>query len=70
MPEGMSGMDLAEHMLAEEPELHIVFTSGYSDDVVNPEILERTNARFLAKPYAYTDLTRIVRECLDHKPTG
>ena len=69
MPEGISGMDLAEHMLAEQPGLRVIFTSGYSDDVVSPEILERTNARFLAKPYAYTDLTRIVRECLDRKPT-
>ncbi len=67
MPEGMSGMELAEYMLAEEPTLHVVFTSGYSDDVVSPEVLERTNALFLAKPYAYTDLTRVVRECLDKK---
>jgi len=66
MPEGISGLELAEHMLAEQPGLRIIFTSGYSDDVVSPEVLERTNARFLAKPYAYTDLTRIVRECLDH----
>jgi CheY-like chemotaxis protein len=70
MPEGISGMELAEHMLAEQPGLRIIFTSGYSDDVVSPEILERTNARFLAKPYGYADLTRIVRECLDHKPVA
>ncbi len=70
MPEGISGLELAEHMLAEQPALRIIFTSGYSDDVVGPEVLERTNARFLAKPYAYTDLTRIVRECLDHNATG
>ena len=68
MPEGMSGMELADHMLAQQPDLRIIFTSGYSDDVVSPEILERTNGRFLAKPYAYSDLTRIVRECLDEKP--
>jgi FixJ family two-component response regulator len=68
MPEGISGMDIAEHMLAEQPGLRIIFTSGYSDDIVSPEILQRCNGRFLAKPYAYADLVRQVRECLDHKP--
>jgi FixJ family two-component response regulator len=67
MPEGMSGMDLAEKMIAEQPTLRVIFTSGYSDDIVSPEMLARTNARFLPKPYAYTDLTRLVRESLDKK---
>ena len=67
MPEGISGLELAEKMLAERPGLCVIFTSGYSDDVVSPEFLERTHSRFLAKPYAYSDLTRLVRECLDGK---
>jgi len=67
MPEGVSGMELAEKMLAEQPALRVIFTSGYSDDIFSPEILERTNAKFLPKPYSYTDLTRLVRESLDGK---
>ncbi len=67
MPEGMSGMDLAEKMIAEQPTLKVIFTSGYSDDIVSPEMLARTNAKFLPKPYAYADLTRLVRESLDKK---
>jgi signal transduction histidine kinase/ActR/RegA family two-component response regulator len=67
MPEGVSGMDLAEHMVQDHPELKIIFASGYSDDVVSQEFLTRTGSRFLAKPYTYTDLTRLVRECLDGK---
>jgi FixJ family two-component response regulator len=67
MPEGVSGMELAEKMLAEQPGLLVIFTSGYSDDIVSPEVLERTNARFLPKPYSHNDLTQIVRESLDHK---
>jgi CheY-like chemotaxis protein len=70
MPENISGLELADYMLAQQPELNIIFTSGYSDDVVSPEILERTNALFLPKPYSYTDLTRIVRECLDRQPAS
>jgi signal transduction histidine kinase/CheY-like chemotaxis protein/HAMP domain-containing protein len=67
MPEGISGMDLAEKMIAERPELRVIFTSGYSDDIVSPETLARTNAKFLPKPYAYADLTRLVREALNRK---
>ncbi len=67
MPEGISGLELADKMLAERPALRVVFTSGYSDDVVSPDYLARTGARFLAKPYSYADLTRYVRECLDRK---
>ncbi len=67
MPEGVSGMDIAEKMVAEHPSLRVIFTSGYSDDIVSPEILARNNAKFLPKPYAYTDLTRLVREALEGK---
>jgi CheY-like chemotaxis protein len=67
MPEGISGMQLAEKMIAEQPTLQVIFTSGYSDDIVNPEILQRTHARFLPKPYAYTDLTQMVRDSLNEK---
>jgi signal transduction histidine kinase/ActR/RegA family two-component response regulator/HAMP domain-containing protein len=69
MPEGVSGMELAEQMIASRPRLRVIFTSGYSDDMVSPEILARNNARFLPKPYAYADLTRLVRECLNDGQT-
>ena len=68
MPEGVSGMELAEKMLAEQPTLRVIFTSGYSDDIVSAEVLERHNAQFLPKPYSYADLTRIVRSGLNRKP--
>ncbi|HEX9048486.1 MAG TPA: ATP-binding protein [Verrucomicrobiae bacterium] len=69
MPEGISGMELAEKMVAEQPTLHVIFTSGYSDDIVSPETLARNNAKFLPKPYSYAELTRIVRESLNRKST-
>jgi FixJ family two-component response regulator len=56
-------------MIAEQPSLRVIFTSGYSDDIVSPENLERNHARFLPKPYSYADLTKLVRESLDQKNT-
>ena len=65
MPEGVSGVELAERLLASQPELKIIFTSGYTANEVNPELLAKTSARFLQKPYAHTDLAKTVRDCLD-----
>jgi FixJ family two-component response regulator len=65
MPEGVSGMELAERLVAEAPKVKIVFMSGYTSDDVNPEVLQRTNASFIQKPYGTAELTKIVRDCLD-----
>jgi len=65
MPEGMTGNELAEHLLAAQPRLRIIFTSGYTDHDVNPDLLARSNALYLPKPYTDAVLARAVRECLD-----
>jgi len=65
MPDGVSGADLVEKLLASQPRLKIVFTSGYTADAVNQEMLTRTGASFLSKPYAQAELTKTVRDCLD-----
>jgi CheY-like chemotaxis protein len=65
MPEGMSGVDLAEWLLADRPDLKIVFTSGYSSTEIGEELLTRSQARFLQKPYSHVALARAVRDCLD-----
>jgi signal transduction histidine kinase/CheY-like chemotaxis protein len=65
MPEGVSGVELAEKLLAAQPNLKIIFTSGYTADEVSPEVLARTRAQFLQKPYSHASLAKIVRECLD-----
>ena len=49
MPEGISGVDLAKQLLASQPRLKVIFTSGYTANEVNPELLVKMNARFLAQ---------------------
>jgi CheY-like chemotaxis protein len=65
MPEGVSGVDLAEKLLTTQPDLKIIFTSGYTADEVSPEVLARTKANFLQKPYTHNDLAKAVRDSLD-----
>ena len=65
MPDGISGMDLAERLLSDRPDLKIIFTSGYTATEINAELLSRSQASFLQKPYSVTTLARAVRDCLD-----
>ena len=69
MPEGMSGRELVEQLLAERPALKVVFMSGYSGDAVGQDtaFLRRTRTRFLQKPCHWHTLLRTVRESLDEK---
>ncbi|MBU6410655.1 MAG: hybrid sensor histidine kinase/response regulator, partial [Verrucomicrobia bacterium] len=63
--EGVSGADLAGQLLERQPDLKVVFTSGYTPNDVSEEFLRKHRARFLPKPYSHSDLARIVRDCLD-----
>jgi two-component system cell cycle sensor histidine kinase/response regulator CckA len=65
MPEGVSGVDLAERLLTDRADLKIIFTSGYTSNEISAELMARAQARFLQKPYSHNDLAKIVRECLD-----
>jgi CheY-like chemotaxis protein len=65
MPGGLTGRQLAEHLLAENPALRVLYTSGYTPGIVgkDPALLEGRD--FLAKPYEPALLVQRVRECLD-----
>jgi signal transduction histidine kinase/ActR/RegA family two-component response regulator len=65
MPDGISGADLVDRLLAGQPCLKVVFTSGYTANEVNEKMLNRTCASFLAKPYTHAELAKTVRNCLD-----
>jgi CheY-like chemotaxis protein len=66
MPEGVSGVELAETLLLQSPTLKVIFASGYTVDEISTDFLLRNNnARFLQKPYTRTTLVSAVREVLD-----
>jgi FixJ family two-component response regulator len=58
-------VDLVDKLLASQPRLKVVFTSGYTANEVNQKMLARTRASFLAKPYTHAELAKTVRDCLD-----
>jgi two-component system, cell cycle sensor histidine kinase and response regulator CckA len=65
MPEGMSGRELAQELKSRKPDLKVIYTSGYSSDVMG-EDAELRDVKFLQKPYPPPRLAQVVRECLDH----
>jgi len=65
MPEGMSGMELAQKLLPVQPSLKIIFASGYSMDELDTDFIRQGHALFLQKPYTHVTLAKAVRDCLD-----
>jgi CheY-like chemotaxis protein len=65
MPEGMSGMDLAQRLHASKPGVKIIFASGYSMDDLDTGFVRRGHGAFLQKPYTHVTLAKAVRDCLD-----
>ncbi|MDH3222390.1 MAG: response regulator, partial [Gemmatimonadota bacterium] len=64
MPE-MGGREVAEALAAKQPDLRVVYMSGYTADEVFRQALPSARNRFLQKPFAPDDLTAKVREVLD-----
>lgn len=65
---GMTGPELAKQLRAKQPNLRVLFTSGYSADAVARQFgLTDNTWAFISKPYGLADLTREVRRVLDEK---
>ncbi len=60
MPGEMNGIDLAEHLKAASPGLHLIITSALP--ILRP--VEHLPATFVAKPYDPSEVTRIAKELL------
>jgi PAS domain S-box-containing protein len=65
MPEGISGRELAARLLAEKPGIKVIYTSGYTDDMLGENSPLRNNPNFLEKPFSSHKLLQRVRDCLD-----
>lgn len=66
MPE-MNGRDLAKNLLALNPQLKCLFTSGYTANVIVHHGVLDEGVFFIQKPFSRKDLAAKVREVLDQK---
>ena len=65
MPGGMMGTDVAAELRRANPELKVIYTTGYSPGVAGASHGLEEGVNFLAKPYSPSKLADIVRKCLD-----
>jgi DNA-binding NtrC family response regulator len=64
MPDGLGGLELAEILTTQKPRLKVLYTSGYSPDLVQGGFVLREDMNFLPKPYPPEKLLSAVRNCL------
>jgi len=61
---GMNGRELADRLKVLRPEARVLFTSGYSRDVIGHRGVLDRDVAYIAKPYAPDELAAKVREIL------
>jgi nitrogen-specific signal transduction histidine kinase/ActR/RegA family two-component response regulator len=62
---GVSGRELARRITARNARTHVLFMSGYTDNVIAQGGVLETGVAFLQKPFTPRALTKKVREILD-----
>jgi CheY-like chemotaxis protein len=62
---GMNGSELATQLVLHHPEMKVLFTSGYTEDVISHHGVLAEGVSFIGKPYTPLTLARNVREVLD-----
>jgi two-component system cell cycle sensor histidine kinase/response regulator CckA len=65
MPGGISGKQLAKSMVAEKPELKVIYSSGYSVDLASSQMALHGSEILLQKPFTPNQLLETIRNCLD-----
>jgi CheY-like chemotaxis protein/anti-sigma regulatory factor (Ser/Thr protein kinase) len=65
LPRGMNGLELARKARALRPNLHVIFASGYPEDVFKTHGHPHEETILIAKPYKRAALAEAVRRTLD-----
>gem|GEM_PF-366094 len=64
---GMNGRQLAEKLKEIHPETKVLFTSGYTENIIAHHGVVEEGLNFIGKPYSMNMLARKIREILDGK---
>lgn len=65
MPDGMTGIALAQRLLQEDSKLKVIYMSGYSTEVAGKGFPMHEGVNFLTKPFAAKKLAKTIRDRLD-----
>ena len=67
MPEGMTGLELAEQLRKEKPQLAVIISSGYSTELPALAGHLKEGIIYVPKPCLPANLQKLLREALDQK---
>jgi PAS domain S-box-containing protein len=62
---GINGRELANRLLALHPEMKVLYTSGYTQNVIVEHGVLEENLNFIGKPYSVTAMARKIRAVLE-----
>ena len=62
---GMNGKDLIERLRLSEPELKVLFMSGYSRNIITHNGVFNEGVNFIQKPFTMSSLSEKVRQALE-----
>lgn len=65
MPDGLTGWKLATKLQEQKPNLSVIYTTGYSFDLVEKKLALPHDGQILQKPFSPAMLGKAVRDCLD-----
>lgn len=66
LPEGMTGLELTDHLQQLRPGFRAIICSGYSAEIVQAGVPQKPGVTYLPKPLATKKLADTVRHQLDH----
>ena len=61
----MNGMELSEKLMLLRPDMKVLFSSGYTADIISSQFVIEGGIHFLQKPFSFEALTAKVRAVLD-----
>jgi DNA-binding NtrC family response regulator len=64
---GMNGRELFERAAEKQPDLKVLYMSGYSDDVIVHQGVLDEGVQLIQKPFSIQGLASRVREILEEK---
>ncbi len=65
MMQGLNGVELAKKVIQQIPNIKVIVSSGYSEEIFRHEIKDCADFGFIAKPYSLGDLTKKVQTTLE-----
>ena len=68
IPGGLSGREVAIRARQLKPGIHVLLTSGYAEQLVHGDDLQREQLKVLRKPYQQSDLVAALRDALGDAP--